>query len=157
MTESPRDFSFLPVLIGLLHLPVMKNEIARRSFLNTSFRTSLAIAGAGLLGPLGARAVEPIKRSGKPRLQLSLAAYSFRQFFTHKDPAKQITLDDFVDYCADPDRAGRAKSRSTIGWAIVRQYPRLVPEIYRKGGPIELGRRIARTLRRKLGLRPWRA
>jgi hypothetical protein len=84
----------------------MKNEITRRSFLNTSFRTSLAFAGAGLLGPLGARAVEPIKRSGKPRLQLSLAAYSFRQFFTHKDTAKQITLDDFVDYCGDHGCAG---------------------------------------------------
>jgi sugar phosphate isomerase/epimerase len=53
------------------------------------------------LSPLGARAVEPIKRPGKPRLQLSLAAYSFRDTFKHKDPAKRITLDDFIDYCAD--------------------------------------------------------
>ena len=47
-----------------------------------------------------------MKRAGKPRLQLSLAAYSFRQYFTHKDPAKQITLDDFVDFCADHGCAG---------------------------------------------------
>lgn len=45
--------------------------------------------------------MEPLKRPGKPRLQLSLAAYSFRDFFKHKDPAKRITLDDFVDFCAD--------------------------------------------------------
>src|SRR6266542_1170036 len=85
---------------------VMKSEISRRSFLNTILQSSLALAGASLLNPLAARAVEPIKRAGKPRLQLSLAAYSFRQYFTHKDPAKQITLDDFVDFCADHGCAG---------------------------------------------------
>ena len=84
----------------------MNNEITRRSFLNTTLQGSLALAGAALLDPLTARAVEPITRTGKPRLQLSLAAYSFRQYFTHKDPAKQITLDDFVDFCADHGCAG---------------------------------------------------
>jgi sugar phosphate isomerase/epimerase len=79
----------------------MKSEITRRDFLKTSVRGGLGLAGAGLLGPLGVLAVEPLKRAGKPRLQLSLAAYSFREFFNHKDPAKRITLDDFVDYCAD--------------------------------------------------------
>ena len=64
------------------------------------------MAGAGLLSPLGSQAVEPLKRSGKPRLQLSLAAYSFRDTFKHKDPAKRITLDDFIDYCADHGCAG---------------------------------------------------
>lgn len=84
----------------------MKSEMTRRRFLDSTFRTSLALAAAGLFEPLGARAVGPFKRPGKPRLQLSLAAYSFRQFFTHKDPAKQITLDDFVDFCADHGCAG---------------------------------------------------
>jgi sugar phosphate isomerase/epimerase len=84
----------------------MKNAITRRSFLNTTLQSSLAVASAALLNSPAVRAVEPIKRAGKPRLQLSLAAYSFRQFFTHKDPAKQITLDDFVDYCADHGCAG---------------------------------------------------
>jgi sugar phosphate isomerase/epimerase len=82
----------------------MKNQMTRRNFLHTS--SGLALAGAGLLSPPGALAVEPIKRSGKPRVQLSLAAYSFRQFFTHKDPAKRITLEDFVDFCADQGCAG---------------------------------------------------
>jgi sugar phosphate isomerase/epimerase len=50
--------------------------------------------------------VEPIKRTGEPRLQLSLAAYSFRDTFNHKDPAKRITLFDFLDYCADHGCAG---------------------------------------------------
>ena len=53
-----------------------------------------------------ADAIEPIKRPGKPRLQLSLAAYSFRDTFQHKDPAKRITMDDFLDFCADHGCAG---------------------------------------------------
>ena len=84
----------------------MNNEITRRSFFNTTLQGSLALAGAALLHPPAASAVEPLKRAGKPRLPLSLAAYSFRQYFTHKDPAKQITLDDFVDFCADHGCAG---------------------------------------------------
>ena len=84
----------------------MKNQMTRRGFLNTSCRSGLALAGAGLLSPLAARAVEPIKRSGKPRLQLSLAAYSFRQFFDHKELDKRITLEDFIDFCADHGCAG---------------------------------------------------
>ena len=47
------------------------------------------------------QAVEPIKRVGQPRFQLSLAAYSFRDFFKHADPARRITMLDFVDYCAN--------------------------------------------------------
>jgi sugar phosphate isomerase/epimerase len=48
-----------------------------------------------------AGAIEPIKRPGKPRLMLSLAAYSFREFFNAKDPAKKIDLFKFIDYCAE--------------------------------------------------------
>ena len=59
-----------------------------------------------------------------------------------------------VEYCADPERGRRRKSRSTIGWAIMRQYPRLVPEIYRRGGLGELAQRASRTVRRRLRTRP---
>lgn len=34
-------------------------------------------------------------------MRLSLAAYSFRDFFNHKEPERRITLDDFIDFCAD--------------------------------------------------------
>jgi len=79
----------------------MKNAMTRRTFINTSFFGSLTLAGAAWLAPESSRAVDPITRAGKPRLQLSLAAYSFRQFFDHKDAAKRITLDDFIDFCVD--------------------------------------------------------
>lgn len=50
-----------------------------------------------------ARAVEPFVRGGRPRFQLSLAAYSFRDFF--KDPAK-MDFFKFIDLCADQGLAG---------------------------------------------------
>lgn len=84
----------------------MKNLVTRRSFLNHTLRSGLVLAGGGWLAPSVARAVEPIQRAGQPRLHLSLAAYSFRQFFTHADPARRITLENFVDFCADQGCVG---------------------------------------------------
>ena len=76
----------------------MRSLTTRRDFLKTS---GMALGGMGFILPEAAVAVEPLKRSGTARLELSLAAYSFRQYFTHKDPAKRITLFDFIDFCAD--------------------------------------------------------
>src|SRR3990172_5573088 len=79
----------------------MLNSNSRRDFLKNCLLASAASAGLAGLSPLAARAVEPVKRKGAPRLLRSLAAYSFRDFFKHKDPARRITLFDFIDYCAD--------------------------------------------------------
>lgn len=57
-------------------------------------------AGLGVLSPLTSRGIEPFRRPGGPRFRLSLAAYSFRDFLKHKDPARRITLFEFVDFCA---------------------------------------------------------
>ena len=54
-------------------------------------------------------ATEAFQRAGRPRFPLSLAAYSFRDFFkdvpgTRKTPPpadKKIDLFQFIDYCAD--------------------------------------------------------
>jgi sugar phosphate isomerase/epimerase len=82
----------------------------RRDFLKTA---TVSMAALGL-GGTPVAAIEPFKRPGTPRLQLSLAAYSFRQFF--KDGAdarapgdagdKRIDLFQFIDYCADHGCAG---------------------------------------------------
>src|SRR5882724_3173874 len=77
----------------------------RRYFLKTSLRAGFAL---GLLEANPLTATEPFKRTGAPRLLLSLAAYSFREYFkdaSHKrdtstDPAKQIDLLQFIDFCA---------------------------------------------------------
>jgi sugar phosphate isomerase/epimerase len=54
-------------------------------------------------------AVEPFQRPGSPRLRLSLAAYSFRQYFKDGETSpdkpipveKQIDMFQFVEYCGE--------------------------------------------------------
>lgn len=79
--------------------------ITRRQFFHRSLATGAALGGAAWATP-PAGASEPIQRRGKPQLRLSLAAYSFRDFFNHKDPDKRITLFDFIDFCADQGCVG---------------------------------------------------
>lgn len=69
--------------------------MTRRQFLTTGTLAAAATAFA--------RAVEPFQRGGRARFQLSLAAYSFREFF--KDPAKMDYF-KFIDLCADNGIAG---------------------------------------------------
>ena len=86
----------------------MNSTFSRRDFVKLSAAAGLVLSPAGLL------AVEPFKRSGPARLQLSLAAYSFREYFkdaererkTQTDAAKRIDMFQFVDYCAEHDCAG---------------------------------------------------
>ena len=88
----------------------MNPSLHRRDFLKTA---TLSLAGLGFTG-LRAAAVEPFQRSGKPRLLLSLAAYSFRQFFKEAPPVrdggvasgKSIDLFKFIDYCAEHGCSG---------------------------------------------------
>ena len=60
----------------------------RRDFLH-----SAAVLPALAAAP--AAAIDPIKRTGKPLMKLSLAAYSFRAALD--GPKKSMTLDDFID------------------------------------------------------------
>jgi sugar phosphate isomerase/epimerase len=81
----------------------MPQLFSRRSFIKAA-----AVAGAVSTGA-GALAIEPFARPGAARLRLSLAAYSFRQYFKESDhgrdktatPAKQIDMFQFIDYCAE--------------------------------------------------------
>jgi sugar phosphate isomerase/epimerase len=81
-------------------------SVSRRHFLKTS---TLTATGVGLLGMSPLSAIEPLKRAGAPRLRLSLAAYSFRDYLkdttrqrdAETDAAKRIDLFRFIDFCAD--------------------------------------------------------
>ena len=81
----------------------------RRNFLKCTLRAGAAFAGASLLDTGSLLAVEPIKRAGAPRLLLSLAGYSFRDYFkdanhkrdTNTDSTKRIDLFQFIDFCAE--------------------------------------------------------
>jgi sugar phosphate isomerase/epimerase len=90
-------------------MPEVATLISRRRFATlTGAAFAAAAADLGELAPR-ASAAEPFKRAGKPLLRLSLAAYSFRQYFKDSNhsrngtPAadKQIDMFQFVDYCAD--------------------------------------------------------
>ena len=81
----------------------------RRHFLKTSLQSGFALAGFGLLEINPLTAAEPFRRAGAPRLHLSLAAYSFRDYFQNAkpkadgsaEPGKRINLFEFIDYCAE--------------------------------------------------------
>jgi sugar phosphate isomerase/epimerase len=67
----------------------------RRQFLHASLA-----AGAGLAAS-SAQAIEPIRRTGRPLIRLSLAAYSFREFLNlRRKPRPTMSLDDFIDLAA---------------------------------------------------------
>jgi len=68
---------------------------SRRHFLASA--GSLAMAAA--VGPV-AHAIDPIKRAGPQKMQLSLAAYSMRKYLTAKPDAQgAMNMEGFVDYC----------------------------------------------------------
>src|SRR5262245_27779484 len=65
--------------------------LSRRRFLSS------ALAAVGL--PAAVAGIEPIRRTGKPHLRLSIAGYSFRDYFGGK-LKPEMTLEDFVDFAA---------------------------------------------------------
>jgi sugar phosphate isomerase/epimerase len=72
-------------------------KATRRQFIHNSLAAG---AGAGLAAT-AAPAIEPIRRSGRPLIRLSLAAYSFRQYLDlRRKPQPTMTLDDFIDMAA---------------------------------------------------------
>lgn len=68
----------------------MSFAVDRRTFL------AGAAAGAAFLSTSPLSAIEPIKRTGKPKFKFSLAAYSYRELFR----SNKITFSDFVADCA---------------------------------------------------------
>ena len=87
-------------------------RFSKREFLRSIGAVS-AVAGLGVALPARLSGAPPRQRKGKARLNLSLAAYSFRDYFntaTHaqrkpKD-AKIIDMHGFIDYCADHELQG---------------------------------------------------
>jgi len=71
------------------------SSITRRGFF-----TRAGVAAAGIAAGAGvAHAIEPIARTGPPRLKLSISAYSYRHLLTRKE--EPMTLEDFVDKGAE--------------------------------------------------------
>jgi sugar phosphate isomerase/epimerase len=83
----------------------MPHGFSRRQFVTLA---GSAVATASSM-TLPSFAAEAFRRAGKSRFHLSLAAYSFRQYFKDSNDAKaksipeekRIDLFQFIDYCAD--------------------------------------------------------
>lgn len=79
----------------LFNTPAPLEDSAMPGF---SRRDFLAACAAGTAGAPAAHGIEPISRIGQPKLKLSLAAYSFRQWLDlKKKPKPDMTLADFID------------------------------------------------------------
>jgi len=94
----------------------MQAITSRREFLSRTVAAAAGLAATAACSPM-AFAVEPIPRSGHPKLMLSLAGYSFRQYFKEgkgidpkTDPAKRIDMMQFIDYCAAQSCAAEVTS-----------------------------------------------
>lgn len=69
-----------------------------------SRRDLFAACAAGAVCAARAPAIDPVVRTGKAHMRLSLAAYSFRQWLDlKKKPGPDMTLADFIDFAADQD------------------------------------------------------
>lgn len=94
----------------------------RRTFL----QSALVGAGAAAAGvwPRGMRAAEPLERTGKPYMKLSLAAYSFNKQLPRgsRNPNASMTLDDFVRFCADLDLDGCEPTSYYFPEEVTREY-----------------------------------
>src|SRR4051794_5191209 len=78
-------------------MPRLLMTATRRQFL----QTSLAAGTGAALAATPASAIEPIRRTGRPLMRLSLAAYSFRQQLDlRRKPQPAMSLDDFIDLAA---------------------------------------------------------
>ena len=59
-------------------------SIERRGFLTSAAAAAAGLSISGLFdGPRAAEAVEPVARNGQAKFKFSLAAYSYRNFFTY--------------------------------------------------------------------------
>ena len=129
------------------------NTMNRRDFLKLS-TTSAALAGLGAsFGSPRALAVEPVKRSGPAKMRLSLLAYSFRDYFkeashprkTQVDPAKQIDMMQFVDYCADQGWEGAELTSYYFPKDVADDYLRKVRALAAKRGVAVSGTSVGNT------------
>lgn len=91
--ESGAVLARLPFRRWAWHNRSMNTTTSRRNFLCAA---GAALAGGGLIRK--AAAIEPIARQGGPKFKFSLAAYSYRNLLSGKNPS--LTLADFIDDCA---------------------------------------------------------
>ncbi len=122
-----------------------QTEITRRSFCQTAVASAGLVAAGGFLLPsTTTTAADPPKRNGQSHMKLSLAAYSFRNFLTHRGRKtksdKSMTLFDFIDYCAEINLDGCELTGYYFPEEITNEYLMKI-----KGATFRLGLDISGT------------
>lgn len=90
--------------------------INRRSFVKCAGLAGVVLPATAALG------MEPFQRPGKARLPLSLAAYSFREFFNKPSAARNLDMFQFVDYCADQGLEGAEVTSYYFPKPVTQEY-----------------------------------
>jgi sugar phosphate isomerase/epimerase len=83
-----------------------------------------AAAAAGIAAASRLAAVEPIPRNGIPKFKFSLAAYSYRDLLTGKEP--KLTLIDFIQDCAKFGLEGTELTSYYFPKALTPEYLRTI-------------------------------
>ncbi len=97
-------------------------SFSRREFLAAS-SASVALLGMASTG----LAANPVERTGKPYMKLSLAAYSFNRFLprnwpTPRESDASMKLTDFIDFCAEMNLDGTELTSYYFPQKVSRKY-----------------------------------
>ncbi|WP_417851159.1 sugar phosphate isomerase/epimerase family protein [Thalassoglobus sp.] len=104
------------------HLKPRSPQFSRREFLAAS---SASVAMLGMAGT--SLAAQPIQRTGKPYMKLSLAAYSFNRYLprnwpTPRDSESSMELTDFIDFCAEMNLDGTELTSYYFPEKVTQEY-----------------------------------
>ena len=88
---------------------------SRRSILRVGIGAAIAACAAPTV-----RAIEPIRRNGKPKFKFSMAAYSYRNLLKGKKAS--LTLFDFIDDCAAAQLEGTELTSYYFPRQVTPQY-----------------------------------
>ena len=136
----------------------MKERQTRREFLQHSALAAAGLASAALVPAV--MGMEPVARSGQPKLMLSLAAYSFRDYFKEGkgtgtkpvDPSKLIELPRFLDYCAEQQCAAEVTAYYFPASVNADYLLNLKRQAFLRGVPIS-GTAVGNTFTHPAGVR----
>ena len=98
-------------------------RVSRRAFVSTTITGALASAA----WRPAVEAADPPKRNGKSHMKLSLAGYSFNRLLPKSWTPEQLanakmTMDDFIQFCADHDLDGVEPTGYYFPKEITRDY-----------------------------------
>lgn len=92
---------------------------SRREFLATAALSGAALSAISLPA---AAAVPPVREVARPYMKLSLAAYSFNRQLGRGEKPGDMTLMDFIDFCAEMDLDGTELTSYYFPREVTQEY-----------------------------------